>query len=54
MLLFLLCLSLFAQAELFAQHDIAREQAKATLSHHPLRVSGQPLLATDMKDVVRV
>lgn len=40
------------QAELFAQHDIAREQARAALGHHPLRVQGQPLLGSDMREVL--
>ena len=40
------------QAELFARHDIAREEAKANLCHHPLRVSGQPLIAEDSSTVV--
>lgn len=41
------------QAELFAQHDMAFEQVRATLCHHPLRRSGELLLASDMRELVR-
>ena len=40
------------QAELFAHHDIAREEVRASLGHHPLRTSGDPLLPTDYGAVV--